>query len=413
LFSDYPNLVRLNPSVPWKTRGNGAVSLRLLVDSESTIDDIAGLLVEKLEEYVSGLRDPKHQPCIVVHSGSIPGVFEYIAEKALYDIVPLSLVERALTRTPATRVYCLNGRRGLVGAVAAIGYTMRRGDHTYELLAYRLRENCGKPRCVDPNSVVEVDKLHGGEMILNYDYEAERVLVTPRGPDPILLGLRGENPVVLLEAFKHLKICEPVEYIAVYRTNQHTDSHIHPVSSICSIRPYMCVSVKGKVSSKPRRHTGGHLFFDLCDPDCCVTVAVYEPAKELRDVVELLEVGDVVEVYGCARPPSSKHELTVNLEKIKIIELAEVYVHENPKCPVCSSRMKSAGRNKGYKCVKCGFKDPTATKLARRVERKLTPGWYQPPKHAFKHLMKPIERMGREKREFKGGPVRDFIFKLL
>ena len=27
-FSDYPNLIRLNPNVPWKTRGNGAICLR-------------------------------------------------------------------------------------------------------------------------------------------------------------------------------------------------------------------------------------------------------------------------------------------------------------------------------------------------------------------------------------------------
>ncbi|MCJ7699028.1 DNA-binding protein, partial [Candidatus Bathyarchaeota archaeon] len=28
-FIDYPNLVRLNPNVPWKTRGNGALCLRI------------------------------------------------------------------------------------------------------------------------------------------------------------------------------------------------------------------------------------------------------------------------------------------------------------------------------------------------------------------------------------------------
>jgi len=368
--------------------------------------------VSTLEEYVSELRDPKHQPCVVVHAGSVPGGFEFIAEKALYDIVPLSLVERALAKSPSTRVYCVSGRRGLVGALAAVGYTMRRTDYTYELLAYRLRENCGKPRCVDSESVVEIDRLYSDKLILNYDYETGRVLVTPRGPDPVLLGIRGEDPEVLLEAFKHLRICEPVEYAVIYRTNQHTDSHIHPVSSVCDIRPYMCISVQGRVSSKPRRHIGGHLFFKLCDNECCVSVAVYEPAKELRDVVEHLEVGDLVEVYGCTRPPSSKHDLTVNLEKIRIIELAEIYVYENPKCPQCGSRMKSAGRNKGFKCEKCGFRDPHAVKTARRIERRVSQGWYQPPKHAFKHLMKPLERIGREKREFTGKLVENFVLKL-
>ncbi|MCS7138986.1 MAG: hypothetical protein NZ873_02900, partial [Crenarchaeota archaeon] len=31
-FIDYPLLVRLNPNIPWKTRGNGAVSIRVTVD---------------------------------------------------------------------------------------------------------------------------------------------------------------------------------------------------------------------------------------------------------------------------------------------------------------------------------------------------------------------------------------------
>jgi tRNA(Ile2)-agmatinylcytidine synthase len=413
VFTDYPNLVRLNPSIPWKTRGNGATALRLLVGSESDLEDIAGLLLVELEEYLAELRDPKHQPCLVVHAGSVPRDYEFIAEKALHDIVPLSLVERVLAKySTTTRVYCHKGRRGLVGALAAIGYTMMSSDYTYELLAYRLRENCDKPRCVDSESVVEIDRIYGNRLILNYDYETRRVLITPRGPDPVLLGIRGEDPYAVLEAFKRVRVCEPVEYYAIYRTNQHIDSHIYPVKSICDIRPYMCVSVRGRVSSKPRRHIGGHLFFKLCDSECCITVAVYEPTKEFRDVVEKLEAGDLVEVYGCTRPPSSKHDLTLNLEKIRVIELVEVYVYENPKCPVCGSRMKSAGRNKGFKCEKCGFRDLSTIKIARRVERGITPGWYQPPKHAFKHLMKPVERIGREKRGFRDTLIDGFIAKL-
>jgi tRNA(Ile2)-agmatinylcytidine synthase len=68
VFTDYPNLVRLNPSIPWKTRGNGATALRLLVNSEDSVEDIIGLLVTMLEEYTSDLKDPKHQPCLVVHT---------------------------------------------------------------------------------------------------------------------------------------------------------------------------------------------------------------------------------------------------------------------------------------------------------------------------------------------------------
>ena len=33
-FIDYPLLIRLNPNIPWKTRGNGAVCLRIKSDHQ-------------------------------------------------------------------------------------------------------------------------------------------------------------------------------------------------------------------------------------------------------------------------------------------------------------------------------------------------------------------------------------------
>ena len=33
-FTDYPSLIRLNPNVPWKTRGNGALCLRFSYEAQ-------------------------------------------------------------------------------------------------------------------------------------------------------------------------------------------------------------------------------------------------------------------------------------------------------------------------------------------------------------------------------------------
>jgi len=278
LFTDYPNLVRLNPAVPWKTRGNGAVALRLSVPSESDVLDIWELARNTLEEYTGLFQDPKKQPGLILHTGDIPWEYKWLAEKALYDIIPLDLAQRVLMKHPETRVY--NSRkRGLIGALSAIGYTMQNTDYTYELLAYRKQEYWGRERQVDEMSIIEVDRLYHGELILNYDYDAQRPLITPRGPDPVLLGLRGENPHILLEAFRKIVIHEPVEYIAIYRTNQHTDAHLHRVDSLCNLRPYMCVVVEGVVSSKPTRIPGGHVVFKLCSGECCIDVAVYEQLR--------------------------------------------------------------------------------------------------------------------------------------
>jgi tRNA(Ile2)-agmatinylcytidine synthase len=75
--------------------------------------------------------------------------------------------------------------------------------------------------------------------------------------------------------------------------------------------------------------------------------------------------------------------------------------------------MESAGRGKGFRCRKCGYRDPSATKIPIKRERGIKPGLYEPPKIAFKHLMKPASRIGREKRRFEGIVVKDFVVKLL
>ncbi|MGA9388178.1 MAG: tRNA(Ile2) 2-agmatinylcytidine synthetase, partial [Candidatus Bathyarchaeia archaeon] len=46
---DYPNLIRLNPNVPWKTRGNGALCLRVQYDEnvEKKIKEVVTSTVEE------------------------------------------------------------------------------------------------------------------------------------------------------------------------------------------------------------------------------------------------------------------------------------------------------------------------------------------------------------------------------
>lgn len=411
LFVDYPNLVRLNPAVPFKTRGNGAVALRIAVESEQKLRDIWLASQQMLDEYTSALKDPKHQPVIALVTGNVDVRLKHLAEKALYDVIPLDLAVKVAEKSHVLYYAPKGGKRGLVGALASTGYTMMDTDYTFELIAYRKPEFHGKPRRVDKDSVLRMNELYGDRMILNYDPSTDRVLITPHGPDPVLFGLRGEDPSVLLEALGVLKVEEPIDIVAIFRTNQHTDSHLRELGSICDVRPYTCVKLKGVVSSKPRRLVGGHVFFELCDSQCCISVAAYEPTKEFRNVVEKLCPNDVVEVCGCIRPPGPNHGITLNLEKIRVIEVARVVVYENPKCPLCGSRMESVGRGKGFRCRKCQFVDPRATKIPVEAPRDLKPGWYQPPYSAFKHHMKPLERFGREKRLFDGIVKHEVVFR--
>ena len=36
-FLDFPNLVRFNPNIPWKTRGNGAVGIKISTSNPKKI----------------------------------------------------------------------------------------------------------------------------------------------------------------------------------------------------------------------------------------------------------------------------------------------------------------------------------------------------------------------------------------
>ncbi len=37
----------------------------------------------------------------------------------------------------------------------------------------------------------------------NVDTEKHRVIITPRGPDPLLFGIRGETPEIVKKAFRY------------------------------------------------------------------------------------------------------------------------------------------------------------------------------------------------------------------
>ncbi|GBL41228.1 tRNA(Ile2) 2-agmatinylcytidine synthetase TiaS [Nitrosarchaeum sp.] len=53
-FLDFPKLIRFNPNIPWKTRGNGAVSLRIRTKNPSKIKNQIKNLVEKYSDIKNG-----------------------------------------------------------------------------------------------------------------------------------------------------------------------------------------------------------------------------------------------------------------------------------------------------------------------------------------------------------------------
>ncbi|MBI4814087.1 MAG: DUF1743 domain-containing protein, partial [Methanobacterium sp.] len=216
--------------------------------------------------------------------------------------------------------------------------------------------------------------------------------ITPHTPCPVLYGIRGETRAAVEEGHKLVKVSEPVESFRVFLTNQHTDMHLQKVDAISQMNQFQCYIVRGTVKSPPVVIEGGHVIFTLEDESGEVECAAYEPTKGFRDVVRHLAPGDQLVVYG-----GIGNKGTLNVEKIKITELSTSYEYLNPLCE-CGKRMKSAGKNKGYKCPQCGSKirgdslEDEEIKERREVERKIKKGFYEVPPSARRHLSKPLVR---------------------
>lgn len=391
VFTDYPNLVRLNPAIPWKTRGNGAIALRFKYSNPVEVFNV-------VLDTVQSFSDPNSNYGVVMHLGSIPLEVKDFASRALWSV--LSVKEALKTIDKYGMMYgCRGDCRGVIGALAAIGNTLS-GDHTYELLAYRVRENVGRRvRDIDIQSVIEMDKATKPYTFNNYDYEENRVLLTPRGPDPVLLGVRGETAEAVLSAFKMLRILEPYERYVIFRSNQGTAEHLRFELNPCRLKAYTTGYLIGTVAVKPRIDVGGHVYFYIESKGCRVRCAVYEPSRGLRKIALSLVPGDTIEIGGEVRRRTVKNPTVINVEYIRVLDLVEDVEYRNPRCPVCGRRLESMGRGQGYRCRRCKLKGLRLSCERIVKPRMVKPGLYLPPLRSLRHLSKPLQRYGLEKKD--------------
>ena len=393
-FVDYPNLVRLNPNVPWKTRGNGALCLRIRFEEDDE-ERIIETVLDTVEENAD-LEVEKTNPGVVFFKKTrIPKEIRNFARKVVTEIVDPSDAVKLLTKFNAEAVGFKNGR-GIIGGLAAIGEDLQ-SDHTYEVLAYRIPENCGLKREVDGISIFKMDETTKPYTFNNIDVERGRVVITPRGPDPILFGVRGETAEIVKKAFKMVHAGEPIERWVIFRTNQGTDAHLNRADKLNLMKPFSSVIASGMLASNPITIPTRHVIFSIKDESAEVDCAAYEPTGTLRKAARELIIGDFVEVYGGVREPSKGRPLTINLEKIRVTKLAPKFVYHNPTCPKCGKRLKSMGRDKGFRCEKCGLRDVTSQKVEVTVERDVKEGLYITSTRSQRHLTKPYSRYGMEK----------------
>lgn len=387
-----PRLVRLNPAVEYKTRGNAALAVPTDLSPANAFEP-----ARETVETLALAEEPRTSPGVIV-----AGIDEPNPKAIPDDLVEFTRrgFREQLTLDEAITIIDDHGwhhagysggddesqtGRGRIGGLAAIGAIGAVTEWTYEHISYRHADRRGTPRQVDSDSVFAAADWGYPRVWDTVDRGEGEAVCVPAAPGPILHGIRGDTPEACRAVARQIA-SEPIERTATFLTNQGTDAHVTRgrVGQLDDAAGYR---IDGVVDSPPETRQGGHVFFELADSgtDTVVDCVAFEPTKRFRDHVRALRCGDRLTVCG-------EHDSgTMKLEKFAVRHLVQTE-RVNPTCSVCGRSMASAGRNQGYRCRDCDTE--TEKKSSRRLQRNLKEGWYEVPPCARRHIAKPLVRGG-------------------
>jgi len=384
-FLDFPKLIRFNPNIPWKTRGNGAVSLKIKTNQPLKIKKQIKNLVSKYSDTKNGANPG----LVFFESDLIPSEFTKFSNLALWQLINRNNAKKFVKKNNLDFYYEGNGQ-GLIGAISAIGYDFH--DHTLELLSYRKKRRFGKKRIISTDSVKKMQEDTFPYTFNSFDTKRGRVLITPHGPDPVFYGVRGENVDSLVTATQILQSDEKLDGYMIFKSNQGTGDHLKNELNSETMKPYASGTLIGTVSNTPKITKGGHVFFTINSKNNEFWCAVYKETG-MSTIASNLIIGDKISVGGGVRKASKNFPRIINLEFIKIISLKKNLSQTNPICKKCKKKMKSKGRNQGFQCIKCGAKNlkKTSLEIPRQIKKQL----YIPKISAHRHLTRPLQRTGK------------------
>ncbi|MDY6765637.1 MAG: tRNA(Ile)(2)-agmatinylcytidine synthase [Halobacteria archaeon] len=381
-------LVRLNPNIPYKTRGNACLALHIETDGPEQVKEVKSKTIDLIEENAV-FEDDKTNPGVAFLEDNEPP--QDLSNFTLEAVRSVKEIDEAkeLANSLGIETHGWKMGRGVIGAIAAVGASGAFDDWTYELIAYRGREEWGEKRGVDYDSFFEADTATYPSTWDTVDYSTGSVVAVPNTNGPVIYGLRGTLKGVW-KANSYVSVDTPVKHVRVFRTNQGTDYHLIN-AEIGEVEDYRSYRLTGRVGEPPETIEGGHVFFTLRDGENSIKCAAFEPTKAFRKLIRDLREGDRITVCGGVKNG------TLNVEKMNVHELNDTEL-VNPVCDGCGKRMKSAGKDQGYRCRDCGT--TAQEKVEERVERFLEEGWYEVPPSARRHIAKPLVRGNFEKPHF-------------
>lgn len=399
-FLDFPSLVRFNPNIPWKTRGNGAVGIKIKTNKPKIIK---GKIIKMLKRY-SDTKNGANPGLVFYENEIIPESFSKFSKMALWKLIKRASAKKLLQKYNVDFYYQGNGQ-GLIGALGAIGYPF--DDHTMELLSYRKKSKFGTKRNLSEYSVKEMQEKTFPLTFNSYDDKKNHVMIAPRGPDPVFYGIRGEDPDILIRASKMIKSNEKLQGYMLFKSNQGTGAHLENELDVNDLKPYYSGTITGIVSSIPIMNLGGHVTFSLKSNNKEITCAIYKPTGITNHGMNLI-IGDMIKVGGGIRKASKNYSRVLNVEFLEILELKRLEKKSNPRCNDCNKQMKSKGKNQGFECIRCGKKEKD--KITLEIQRKLQKKKYLPILSAHRHLTRPAQRQRIQNRKSQFNDSRPWFF---
>ncbi|MCL6089705.1 MAG: tRNA(Ile)(2)-agmatinylcytidine synthase [Candidatus Thermoplasmatota archaeon] len=391
----FPQLVRLNPAIEYKTRGNGALVVNLAkgkgtqtvignfdgreirsyaeVSEEPSVDELIGLSRDAVMEF-SELEDPDTNPGIVISRSRFP---QGLYWESVQGEVSIDHAENFVIENGGIFIKVKSGR-GIIGAAAAISWPML--STTYELLVYRYP----KPERIEASLKESIarwcDTIPG--TFNNFDPHNRYAAIFPKERTPVVFGVRGVEYEPILEAVPEMLKSSPIahERYLIFSTNQGSDDHIiHNSEKFMENCSY---EVTGYVEGIPRIIEGSHYFIRFRTKSGSIDLAAFEPTKEFRELFRNLKPNDELRVFGTYRKG------TLNVEKMEVISVSQIFVRSSPVCGSCGNVMESRG-HMDYRCRNCREKETLPR--YRLKERSLIPGKYDVPIIARRHISRPYE----------------------
>ena len=406
---DYPRLIRLNPDIPWKTRGNGCVAIDLMMP-KNNVKEFSMWIRRFLLEYIDMIEgaSSKNQPAIVIINGDkldeeTLTLLHKLYKKAVRCVVAVVEVINVLTsmEDKILLAYYPMGPRGLIGALSALGNLLT-SDYTYELLIYRKLSERRRERFRHIDTKILEILSEREDTFANVDHETQKILITPAGPDPVIAGIRGDTLTGILSTFRKLEKYINYEGWMIFVTNQGTNENfLHPRD--IDIDYYTQVLLETRLTNMIH-HKGGHISIEALHNHHKFLINFYQESGRMRWVIKKLAYKTKIYIGGGIKPNRKPGEAdkVINPQIVYMPGTPiDIIIKARPICPSCKVTLKSGGKGNTYKCKKCGY---SITGIEPSINKSMVlPTLLLPPYRSILHISKPLKRIGREKgRRFYG-----------